>query len=687
MDDTEKFNDSLKGLVGDLDNTSGAAQELVKILQSLNKASKEELAAKEKEAVLQKKIKDRQDKVDQGMQSMTASMIGVIAGLNAVTSSIYGSDKAFTSLVPTLDLYAKTTKDVLSAMGDLGSGVSILGFSTGKVSEGMAKVAGIGVDIVANIAKFQLETAQKLADNYVEMSKAGATFGGSINRMAQSAADAQLPIDIFGKLIKTNADGLSRMGLGVEKGAVVIGQMSNNIAKTNPRLLATYGSYENLNNAIAEYASLQTQVAAGELKDRKALEQGAMKYLDQQRELTALTGLSAEQLKKEQEERQKDAAYQLALNKMTADERLNSEYALTQISAKYGAEAAQYAKEYISTGGQVFSQAGLKFQAMAGPVADTVGKMVTGLNQNTDAFRSNANSIMTQDAARNMEFAKSNEFFAKMTQAGYENDITKMLTNVSGAIVRGNESAANAAQAHADILNDKAKGIGAASQNFIDATNALAANQKQIDSMVVKNMSGMSKLIDFLYGQQKDILNMQDKVVDVINALAEKDFAKFQTALGKLTEAILEKTGILSAGAPGSTAAATKAALNVQDVANVAGPDLASQRAAAAARHNAWQASNDSIADEARRYREQKKAEREASDNQRAGEGIAYGPTMTGEDGPEAHIKLRNNSIPLDINLNPLLEAMREQSVLQQEVIRELRDSRDVQEKILNASY
>ena len=77
----------------------------------------------------------------------------------------------------------------------------------------------------------------------------------------------------------------------------------------------------------------------------------------------------------------------------------------------------------------------------------------------------------------------------------------------------------------------------------------------------------------------------------------------------------------------------------------------------------------------------------DAMANKRDSEGIAYGPTMTGEAGAEAHIKLRNNAVPLDINFGPLIAAFNEQTKLTQEVIDELRNSKDIQERLLNASY
>lgn len=686
-DNSEKFNDSLNDMVGGLEDASGVTSDLVKALRQLNKEAQTKAKADEAEAKRKRELKEREDQIDNALKQMTGSAIAAVAGLNSATSSIYGSDKAFTSVIPTLDLFASTTKSIVEALGQLGSGIEIFGFSTGRMSEGMAKMTSVGIDILSNLSKFQLETAQKVADTYVEMSKSGASFGGSINRMAMSAADAELPIQSFGKLITTNADGLSRMGLGVQEAAVVVGQMGNNIGKSNPRLLAMYGSYDALTQAVAEYTALQSQVGAGELKDRKALEIGATKYLDQQRELTALTGKSADQLKKEQEERQKDAAYQLALNKMTADERLNSEYAISQISAKYGEDAAKYAKEYISTGGKVFSQAALAFESTTGPIAQTVQGIAGNLKQSESAFKNNTNVVIAQNAQRNMTWAKEQELMAQMTQAGYGNEIVKAWSNTAGAIVAGNAQAENAMNARAKLEEDKSKGVGAASDAFIDATNQLKASQMEIDTLVIKNMSGMKDLVKFLYEQQQNMISAQDHVIESINSMGQ-GVDKFKNALGKLSDFMLDKMGLTTdnntaqLNAINQRAVATQAAQVKQQDYN----QQEAERKQAAIVENLMKQGKSKAEAEAQVAQWFAKPGSDSQNTREAG-GIAFGPTLTGEAGPEAHIPLKGGSVPMNIDFGPVIQAMSQQSRLTEELISQVRDSKDVQERILQASY
>jgi hypothetical protein len=66
--------------------------------------------------------------------------------------------------------------------------------------------------------------------------------------------------------------------------------------------------------------------------------------------------------------------------------------------------------------------------------------------------------------------------------------------------------------------------------------------------------------------------------------------------------------------------------------------------------------------------------------------GITNGPSIAGEAGPEAVIPLKNGSIPLDINLGEMISALREQTDISRDLLDAMRDSKDIQQKILYAT-
>lgn len=679
MDENEKFNESLKDMGINLDEASGATQDLVKLLGALNKVSKEEQAAKEAEVKITRKLEERAKKLEEGWGGLLAAGVSLVASLNSATSSVYGSDKAFTSLIPTLDAFSTTTKAIITAFGDLGSGASVAGFSLGKATEGAAKLLNVGVDIVANAAKFQLETAQKVADSYVEASKAGANFATGIESLARNAKEAGLPIQMYTKILTSNIESIGKFGIGVTNGAMKLADLTSDIGRNNKELLAMYGGFEGVSQVIAQYMDLQTQLGTDNKVTTKKQIEGATEYLRRQRELSDITGKNAEALKKEEQERRTRLDYTLKLSRLGETAQENVREGMQVASKIFGAAGAKYAEEYFATGGQVISEESLRYQAMNQEAANTIAKMVEGVDQSREGFRSAYGKILSDNATILEAAAKANEDLATINRAA-NNDIIKGMAETSSSIIANLNLIKNAGSITAEMETKRNEQMDAATAGFAKAIEQLTESQMKIDTSVVKNMTQMETLVTFLYNQQQKIIDAQDKVINVINAITTGSFTDFKSALGDLTKFMMGRLGDMvgaenkKPAAPSTTNTTTtqtgqgqQVLLNQIDQNN---ERLASDRAA--------------YEERVRKAREAKAAQ---TDNKRAGEGIAYGPTMTGEDGPEAHIKLRNNSIPMDINFGPLLDAMRDQTVLQQEVIRELRESRDVQERILNASY
>jgi hypothetical protein len=674
MDENEKFSESLKDMGVNIDQASGATQELVKILGALNKVSKEEQAAKEAEAKIVKKLEERADKLREGWGGLLTAGVALVASLNSATSSIYGSDKAFTSLIPTLDAFTSTTKAIVTAFGDLASGASVAGFSFGKASEGAAKLINVGVDIVANAAKFQLETAQKVADTYTEAAKAGANFATGIQSLANDARHAGLPMQMYTKILTTNIEAIGKFGIGVTNGAMKLADLASDIGRGDRKLLAMYGGFEGLSQGIAQYMELQTQLGVDNKVSSKEQIAGAAEYLRRQRELSDITGKNAEALKKEEQERRNKLDYALKLAELGKDQQDNVQEAMEVIGKTMSSRAAKYAEEYFATGGQVISKANLEWAATNAEAARAAERVIGEIDKSRSAFRDGYGKVLAESQPALAEAAKSNRELSTINRAA-NNEILAGMAETSSAIIANGNVMKSVGSQTAEMEGKRNEQMDAATAGYANAIERLTQSQMKIDASVVNNMTKMGTLVDFLYDQQQKIIDAQDKVINVINAITSGSFTDFKNALGDLTKFMMGRMVDMAGQEENRTG-------DISYIAPEAGQTYEVPTAPTASdMENAQNLVQQALA---RRNASNKAG---ATDNKRAGEGIAYGPTLTGEDGPEAHIKLRNNSIPLDINLDPLISAMRDQAELQKEMIRELRDTRDVQERILNATY
>ena len=96
----------------------------------------------------------------------------------------------------------------------------------------------------------------------LEVAKAGATFGGSIQTFASAAARAHMPLQEFGRFIVQNNETLSKLGKSITKAAVDAISFGRALYKDNDVLVALYKNIEGLSQGAAEYLALQNQLGA-----------------------------------------------------------------------------------------------------------------------------------------------------------------------------------------------------------------------------------------------------------------------------------------------------------------------------------------------------------------------------------------------------------------------------------------
>lgn len=656
-DANEQLSEELKDLADQMGKTGGAAADVIKSLLQLAAVQKKDANLKEDIAKAQARQKEGYDKIEQGLRKLGSSATQVMMGFSSVTSSIYNSDKAFTAVIPVIDLMANVTKSLVEAIGLAASGITILGTGTGRVSEAIAKFVTTGIDVATAAVKQQIESTQKLFDNFDQLSKAGVTYGGSINKLASAAADGGISIDTYTKIVSKNAENLNTLGGSVEAGAARVVKFGKRLADQDSILLATYGGYEGLNSAIAEYTAQQAKYGISGVQLNKDMEGSARSYLYQQKELANLTGKSVDQLKKEADERAKSAAYQIALGKMTAEERQNSEYAISQISAKYGKEAAQYAMEYVSTGGNVISKTGKTFEAMAGPVADSVASMVSDLKQNNDAFKESTNNTITANSKTIDAWAKSNETLAKIDQAGYDNATIKMITGITSAVLTTMNAQESASKTAKDIAKDQKNADKDAAKMYATAIDSLEGFKTQMDALTITHLP---------------------QVADQMK-LAYTAAAKLADGLGMVNDAVAFMQGSMTAD---------EFKKSLENRTKYSGKDVS---ALEAERSEILQYGNRKTLSEDR-VKELDIIEGKIADLKRTQEnapkmengGIATGPKsghLANLHGTEAVVPLPDGrSIPVTMDMSELKIAITELTDI-------ARDQRDIQERLLKSSY
>jgi len=497
------------------------------------KLIEEKLKADDEYAV---KVRQRSQNMAQGANQLGKTVASAVKDMGSLASKVSASTEGFTAVIPVVQMLGNTTKGVVEALGKMASGISIFGFSTGRASEGLSQMAGIGIDLVTGALTQQLEGTQKIVNSYVLMSKAGVTFGGSLESMKIAAHSSGMSIDTFGKFITKNYEQFGLLTGNVTEAATRVGTMTKNISNSNPKILAMYGSMEELGNATADYMAMQARYGIDTTKNTKELTLGATEYLVAQKELTALTGKSAEALKKSEEERQNSAAYQIAMMKMEPQQRENTRKALELIEARYGKEAAKVAMESVSRNGEIISQTGLQLGALNPALVQTMQDMLGMTKQPQEQFnKSTAQLIQDRRGMITQEQLQYSELF-KNQVSGYGNPMIEMLQNVTASTLKSQTAQGDSVKTAAQIEADRKKSADLGTQAFAGVITQLELFKVRMDDVFLKRMlatdGSFAKMMDSLF----DIANASVSMLDKLNGVMPRLMSGFARALKALDE-------------------------------------------------------------------------------------------------------------------------------------------------------
>lgn len=586
-DPTQQMQQLLLNVETSFGNTNVAAQQLAQVLLSATRAGVNQTSAATATAQSLAVLQARSAAVSNGLSTIGSTFSGIISQSNSLASNLYSTDKAFTSVIPTLDALSGVVTKIISGIGQLGSGASFLGFSFGRASEAAAKFATTGIEVVQDILKFQLSTAQTIADAFNASVKAGASFGGGITRMAEVAAEAQIPMQSLVKVITNNVESLSKLGLGQEKAGATVAAYTSKIFYSDRALRALYGNFDELAKGVADYMSLQAQLGINAASDFKANRAAAIDYLYRQKELTAITGKNAELSKKEEEARRTQLDYNLKLGRLGEEARKNVTEGLAIAGKVFGSEGAKYAEEYFATGGKVYSKSALAYQAMNQEAAAVLAGMIGAVDQSREGFRTFTGALL-KDAAPALEaYARSNENLAEINRAANNPYITSMAAT-SAAIMESLTFIKNAgqifAQLEAERLKREKQPLDTATGAFADAQVAMLTNQRLIDKTVLENMQSMGRTIELLNQVQAGFISLQGLANQTLNDIIKSGFTNADAAknlVNRLLDRITtppERPGI----PPGSVGPASPTAPS-GPVSSLppAGPELAAAASAA----------------------------------------------------------------------------------------------------------
>ena len=529
-------------------DTTGAMQQLLSALSRTTGASNNQTNAATVAAQSLQQLQGSSNRLATGLSSALSVGTGFVSGLSSLTASIYGADKAFTSVIPTLSFITNTFTKSVTAAGTALSGLSVKGFSFGRASEAAAAGVTATFEVLSDVIKFQIESAQKVSDQFQELTKVGATFGGSIGTMGAVAKELRIPLLQFGRVITSNVESLSKLGVGITDAGARVVSFGMDLYDKEDSLLALYGSIENISEGVADFMALQAGLGKAQTTDYYAQRNSIKEYLIRQKELTAITGQSADALKKAEEERRKDLAYQLKVSRMSpiAQENIKEGFAIAQ--AKFGDEAAQYLKEYVRTQGKITDPAMIAYANGNQEVARTMQMFAENVNLSRDDFRRNYAGFIKENAGAYRGFAESIEDLAELPPQ-LMNPFVQSMTKQGASLIANmgffEDLPATVERMIAegtklrDVLTDPA------TKAFVDAERDRARIQREIDTTVLTNMQNIGGTIRFLNEMTLSIVKTQGNISELLEKLKQMpmEAQKFNDAVGAMVDNIFKRMG------------------------------------------------------------------------------------------------------------------------------------------------
>ena len=631
--DTDAVNESLDKFTSTVENSTGANQQLIQALKAagvqFTQTAKIANNANtvERQGIEYAKMRDQVYK--NSARQFQAAIQQMASGALSLSGSIMGAQGAFSSLVPTVDLVANVSKTLVNALTGLADGIPIisgLGTAAREVTTSI-------IEMAAQTMKLQLENAQRIANNFTNLAAIGANFGGSMDRMIQVTGASEIGLDTFVKIVNKNSEALVGMGGTIGDNAAKLGLLSKRIGDTNYRLLSQYGSYEALAEGAADYIALQNMLGRDELRRNQNLGQSVSGYLTTQRELTALTGKSAERMKDEEKARRSQIAYAKSLEALGPEASANFRFAMEQVGAKFGPEMARYMQmKLISERTGIVSQEQIMLQNFLGPAVEAADIMIGNANMGKEAFKQMTGDVITQFAPAAKAAAGDMETFGALAAQGYDVGPLKGVIDAAGQVNSRFVSAATAAEQTQNVLSQKFTEVGDATINFVKGTQALEAERVKLDKQGAENMKNMAPIVQALATLRDQLTTGAGDFQDIMNALANKDMKK----LGEVIERMAVRVGLKPSG--------PTVANPLEDANN---PPMS--------------------------------GELPGVDTNAFG-GVATKPSIAGEDGPEAIIPLAKGNVPLDIDWTPMVRAL-------YELIDKVQEGNDINDRILKASY
>lgn len=409
-------------------------------------------------------------------------------------------------------IWAKAT-GLVSALGNQASsaaeGVIKLASAASSGAAGLSEVVGIlprlpgALGLFSSALSLAASVVEKNLATQQELSKSGATFGGSLTDMRAAAAGAYLSLDQFSGVVKANSDVFSSMGGNVQAGVDQFSKIQKMLLKPGSdtaNMLANLGmNSADAAETTASYLRSQGSMNKQGLQDTKAVTAAVANYAGELTMLSSITGKSREAIQAELDEKNKEAQYQAYLASLAPEEATKMRSGMALAMAQGGA-GARDAFQAMAMGFPPMTQAARMYTATQAAGVDSLKQYNARVKDSSisseEASALNRKTLAKQivDSAGNYERMKVVLQASALAGDGLAESAsatTAMMTKYKGM---------TAEQIEAEMMSIEAKQKGIDATGKITKTEAATAQdqQKVMQDLTNTILAKMMPALNFL---------------------------------------------------------------------------------------------------------------------------------------------------------------------------------------------
>lgn len=556
-----------------------AIKQLAQELNVGEEKIKQELAGLKQQKQTTEAQKIFTDGLKRGAQQAVDTLGNFIGGAAAASQSMYNTSDVFTSVIPTLQTMGNAVKGVIGALGSAFSGVPIIG----GIVDASAKMVGAAVSFAINLVENQLKNSQTMVNNFSAIAKTGTTFGASLDGMIKVAHDGGMSLSMFQSFVTKNVETLGQLGGSTEQASRRVVNLAKDVAAANPKLLAMAGGMEGVANQTIEYMGAMTRMGFDTTKSNQNQAKAAADYIWNLTTLSALTGESAEKLKKEQDERLRSAGYLLKLNEMGPEAGQAMQNGISLAAAKLGPNFAKFAEEFVATGGRVVSESALQYQAQNQEIARNLMPQLVENSMLGGKAAATANAELLTKLAPAIESEMMR--YASLMKAGLayadaSDGWIKGINENMSFFMRNKAGLLGMSEAAKTVEKQRDEKVSGLIEDYAKTITELTRFQIALDTLTKDKLPETTKLVSSLISiqsrMQLEMVPMIEKTVTAFAGIA----AKLESALGvNAVDIAREKQlGAPYTGNPNVSAKDIENARQVEDVLKFLGIDISKLR-------------------------------------------------------------------------------------------------------------